>query len=287
LLFSTGYMANLGVITALAGRGDHVFEDRLNHASLLDGGLLSRARLHRFQHADVQSLKAQLQSAQGQKLVVTDGVFSMDGDIAPLAALVEACAHAQAWLMVDDAHGLGVLGPEGRGSLACGQPLTTTEVPVLMGTLGKAFGTAGAFVAGSRDLVETLIQTARSYIYTTATPPAVAEATRASLRIARAEEWRRERLRALVTRFRREVGTMGLELMASDTPIQPIVARSSQRAIRWSTTLEAKGILVTAIRPPTVPHDQARLRVTFSAAHTDAQLDQLLDGLHELARLAA
>ncbi|MFM1892598.1 MAG: hypothetical protein RLZ44_1675 [Pseudomonadota bacterium] len=286
LLFSTGYMANLGVITALTGRGDSVFEDRLNHASLLDGGLLSGARFRRYPHADAAALDRLLPAAGGERLVASDGVFSMDGDLAPLPALAEACRAHGAWLLVDDAHGLGVLGQQGRGSLAH-FGLAGADVPVLMGTLGKAFGTAGAFVAGSADLIETLIQQARSYVYTTATPPALAEATRESLRIARAEEWRRERLRALVARFRTEAAALGLQLMPSATPIQPIVAGDAARALAWSAALEARGILVTAIRPPTVPAGSARLRVTFSAAHSDAQLDRLLDALAVLAREAA
>jgi len=279
LLFSTGYMANLGIIAALAGRGDQVFEDRLNHASLIDGGLLSQGRFRRFAHADVKALADQLaQAEQGRRLVVSDGVFSMDGDIAPLRDLGQACADHAAWLLVDDAHGLGVLGEGGRGSVnAAG--LTEDQVPILMGTLGKAFGTAGAFVAGPAALIETLIQQARPYIYTTAAPPALAEATRAALRIVEDEQWRRDRLVELVTRFRREAAGLGLQLMDSVTPIQPIVAGTAEQAVAWSRALEAAGILVTAIRPPTVPAGTARLRVTFSASHTDAQLDRLLAAL--------
>lgn len=285
LLFSTGYMANLGVIAALTGRGDNVFEDRLNHASLLDGGLLSTARLRRYAHAETMALQAQLAAAEGRKLVVTDGVFSMDGDIAPLPELVSVCRTHNAWLMVDDAHGLGVVGDQGRGSLSR-HALGSVEVPILMGTLGKAFGTFGAFIAGSSDLIETLIQQARPYIYTTASPAALAEATRISLRIAREEEWRRQRLTELVTRFRREATGMGFDLMPSETPIQPLMAGSSSRVLEWSRALEAAGFLVTAIRPPTVPLGSARLRVTFSATHTDRQLDQLLDALQHVSRVA-
>lgn len=286
LLFSTGYMANLGVLSALLGRGDTVFEDRLNHASLLDGGLLSGARLRRYPHADAAALAAQLADAAGERLVVTDGVFSMDGDLAPLPALAEACRGHGAWLMVDDAHGLGVLGEGGRGTLAH-LGVDADAVPVLMGTLGKAFGTFGAFVAGAHDLIETLIQAARPYIYTTAPPPAVAEATRAALRIAQAEEWRRERLSALVQRFRAGAAALGLPLAASPTPIQPILLGDASRALRWSAALEAQGLLVTAIRPPTVPPGSARLRITFSAAHTEAQVDRLLDALAALGRAEA
>lgn len=280
LLFSTGYMANLGVISALAGRGDQVFEDRLNHASLLDGALLSRARLRRFPHADVGALDRMLEG-EGAALIATDGVFSMDGDLAPLPELAEAARRNRVPLLVDDAHGIGVLGLEGRGSLHY-FGLGLEQVPILVGTLGKALGTFGAFAAGSVDFIETLIQRARSYVYTTAPPPAVAEATRASLALARKDHWRRERLTDLVRRFRRGAEELGLPLMDSPTPIQPIVAGSAERAQAWSRSLEARGILVSAIRPPTVPEGSARLRVTFSAAHGDQDLDRLLDALAEL-----
>ena len=286
LLFSTGYMANLGVLSALLGRRDTVFEDRLNHASLLDGAVLSRAQLRRYPHADAAALAEQLAGAKGERLVATDGVFSMDGDVAPLPGLAAACRGHDAWLMVDDAHGLGVLGEGGRGTLAH-FGLDADDVPILMGTLGKAFGTFGAFVAGSEELIETLIQAARPYIYTTAAPPAVAEATRAALRIAQAEEWRRGHLRALVGRFRAGAASIGLPLAESPTPIQPIVLGDAARALRWSAALEAQGLLVAAIRPPTVPPGSARLRVTFSAAHTEAQVDRLLDGLAGLQRAEA
>jgi 8-amino-7-oxononanoate synthase len=282
LLFSTGYMANLGVIGALLGRGDSLFEDRLNHASLIDGGVLSRARLRRYAHADVQALGAQLADAQGRRLVATDGVFSMDGDVAPLPGLAALCQENSAWLMVDEAHAIGVLGPKGRGSAAAAG-LGQDEVPVLMGTLGKALGTAGAFVAGSTDLIETLIQYARPYIYTTAMPPALAEATRASLRIAAAEEWRRERLQGLVQRLRQGAQRLGLPLLDSTTPIQPLLLGSSEQATRWSEALRREGILVGAIRPPTVPEGSARLRITVSAGHTPAQIDALLAVLGEIA----
>jgi 8-amino-7-oxononanoate synthase len=280
LLFSTGYMANLGVIAALAGRGDRVFEDRLNHASLLDGAQLSRATLRRYPHADSAELDRLLKGGP-TRMIATDGVFSMDGDLAPLPALARIAHQAGAWLLVDDAHGLGVLGHGGRGSLDhCG--LVPSETIILMGTLGKAFGTFGAFVAGSEDLIETLIQRARSYIYTTATPPALAEATRASLRLAEREDWRRARLRLLIARFRQGAGQLGLPLTDSFTPIQPLLAGSAERAIGWSQALEAAGILVGAIRPPTVPEGAARLRITFSTAHADTDVDRLLDALAEL-----
>jgi len=280
LLFSTGYMANLGVISALAGRGDRVLEDRLNHASLLDGALLSQARLSRYPHADPGALSRQIGHDRA-RLIATDGVFSMDGDLAPLPDIAAIAQHQGAWLMVDDAHGLGVIGDSGRGSLEH-FGLMAAQVPILVGTLGKAFGTFGAFVAGSEELIETVIQRARSYIYTTAPPPAVAEATRTSLDLAQRETWRRERLRAMIQRFRTGAARLGLPLTASETPIQPVIAGDAQRALAWSRHLERRGILVTAIRPPTVPEGTARLRITFSASHEEAEVDSLLDALSEL-----
>ncbi len=346
LLFSTGYMANLGVIQALAGPGDLVLEDKLNHASLLDGALLARARLRRYPHADQEALRRQLSGSAGRTpsasaqslkdpssepgrappgwapltapdrqpmsdgcqgevaattpatlpvdptapaerevvgatLIATDGVFSMDGDLAPLPELAAIARSTGACLLVDDAHGIGVLGREGRGSLDH-FGLGVAEVPILIGTLGKALGTFGAFVAGDEDLIETLIQSARSYIYTTAPPPALAAATRASLALARCDEWRRERLRALIGRFRDEATRLGLPLLPSPTPIQPILAGSAEHALAWSQALEARGLLVTAIRPPTVPQGAARLRVTLSALHSDQDLDLLLEALARL-----
>lgn len=282
LLFSTGYMANLGVISALVGRGDAVFEDRLNHASLLDGGLLSGARLQRYRHNDAEDLGKKLGQSRGlARLIATDGVFSMDGDIADLPALVSAAQAQQAWLMVDDAHGLGVLGVHGGGVLEH-FGLNQQQVPVLMGTLGKAAGSFGAFVAGSELLIESLIQSARSYIYTTAMPAAQAEATRVSLRLMRSEHWRREQLQILITRFRRGAAELGYTLMDSTTPIQPIMVGDCAQANRLSAALWQRGILVTAIRPPTVPEGSARLRVTFSAAHTEAHVDQLLQALESV-----
>ncbi len=279
LLFSSGYMANQGVITALLGRSDTIYEDRLNHASLIDGGLLSRASFKRFAHGDMQALSRQMQSQErGEALVAVDGVFSMDGNIAPLPQLVAICREKQAWLMVDDAHGMGVLGEGGAGSLEH-YALGLEDVPILMGTLGKGFGTCGAFVAGSEDLIETLIQQARSYVYTTASPPALAEATRTSLRLVQSEPWRRERLQELIRRFRSGAEQLGLPIMQSQTPIQPILAGSSEQALAWSVRLEQRGILVSAIRPPTVPEGSARLRVTLCANHTDEQVDRLLEAL--------
>ena len=282
LLFSTGYMANLGLAQALVGRGDAVFEDRLNHASLLDAGLLSGARFARYAHADATDLDRRLQGREGgESLVLTDGVFSMDGDLAPLPELAQVSQRHGAWLMVDDAHGLGVLGAGGRGSLEH-FGLDAAQVPILMGTLGKALGTAGAFIAGSDELVEYLIQSARTYIYTTAQPPAVAAATRASLELVEREPWRREHLQALVKRFRAGATQIGLQLMDSLTPIQPLVVGEAEAAVRLSDRLLGHGLLVPAIRPPTVPQDTARLRVTLSAAHTEAQVDRLLEALAAL-----
>lgn len=279
MLFSTGYMANQGVISALVGRGDCVFEDRLNHASLLDGALLSGAKLKRYAHADVEALRGDLKGCHmAGRLVVTDGVFSMDGDLAPLPALVHITGRANAWLMVDDAHGLGVLGPTGGGVLEH-FGLSAAEVPVLMCTLGKAFGTFGAFVAGDNDLIEFLIQRARAYIYTTALPSALAEATRTSLALVREETWRRDKLRALIERFRLGAGQLGLNLMDSPTPIQPILIGDNEEALRISQRLLQAGFLVTAIRPPTVPVGTARLRVTLSAIHEEFQVDRLLEAL--------
>ena len=281
LLFSTGYMANLGVACALAGRGDAVLQDRLNHASLLDAGLLSGARFGRFPHADAAALEARLESAGGHALVLTDGVFSMDGDLTPLPEIAAVCARHGATLVVDDAHGLGVLGPNGRGTLEhFGQG--PSGVPVLVGTLGKAFGTFGAFVAGSEQLIELLIQRARTYVYTTALPPAVAAATRESLLIVQAEPWRRERALAHAARFRHLAQQAGLPLADSMTTIQPVLLGEPQAATAASEALLERGFLVTAIRPPTVPAGSSRLRVTFSAAHEERDVERLVEALAEV-----
>ncbi|MCP1652103.1 8-amino-7-oxononanoate synthase [Pseudomonas nitroreducens] len=280
LLFSTGYMANLGTVTALVGKGDSVLEDRLNHASLLDAGLLSGARFSRYLHNDAASLVSRLEKAEGNTLVVTDGVFSMDGDLADLPALCARAREKGAWVMVDDAHGFGPLGATG-GGIVEHFGLGMEDVPVLVGTLGKAFGTAGAFVAGSEELIETLIQFARPYIYTTSQPPAVACATLKSLALLRAEGWRRDHLNALIARFRAGAEAIGLSLMDSPTPIQPILIGGSAQAMALSAELRQRGILVGAIRPPTVPAGTARLRVTLSASHSEAQVDRLLVALAE------
>ncbi len=279
LLFSTGYSANLGVISALIGRQDAVFEDRLNHASLLDGGLLAGARFKRYRHRDCQSLEVALTATKARrKLVVTDGVFSMDGTLAPLPALAAVADRFDAWLMVDDAHGLGVLGEKGRGSVAH-FGLEMAQVPILVGTLGKALGTFGAFVAGEEALIETLIQQARTYIYTTAPPSAVAVATLASLRLIETESWRRDKLTRLIAQFRQGAAQLGLRLMDSPTPIQPLLVGDAGAAVKLSERLLARGILVTAIRPPTVPEGSARLRITLTVAHSEAQVARLLEAL--------
>ena len=280
LLFSTGYMANLGALCALAGRGDLVAEDRLNHASLIDAARLAGARVRRYAHGDPEALARRLEASHdGARFVVTDGVFSMDGDEAPLTQLVEVCENTGAILMVDDAHGLGVLGTEGRG-LTDGIP--ADRVPVLVGTLGKALGGFGAFVAGSEALIETLIQKARPWIYTTAPPPAVAAAVSEAVRIARAEDWRRQRLAAHVRRFREGAAALGLTLLPSRTPIQPVILGAAEAATRASEALLEAGLWVAAIRPPTVPEGTARLRISLSAAHEDEHIDRLLDGLARL-----
>jgi 8-amino-7-oxononanoate synthase len=270
------------VIGALLGHSDRVFEDRYNHASLLDAARYSGARLVRYAHGDMGDLHQRL-SASGhcERLIATDGVFSMDGDIAPLPELVSIAREAQAWLLIDDAHGLGVLGAQGRGSLEH-FAIAASDRPILMGTLGKAFGTFGAFVAGSEELIETLIQQARTYVYTTATPAALAEATRASLRLVRGESWRREKLQALIARFRAGAAQLGLQLMDSATPIQPLLIGDAGQTLQVSEKLRARGILVPAMRPPTVPEGTARLRITFSAAHDEAQVDRLLAALEDI-----
>lgn len=282
LLFSTGYMANMGVITALVGQGDAIFEDRLNHASLLDAGLLSGARFQRFLHNDIKNLQTRLEKAEAnRKLIVVDGVFSMDGDCAVLPELSALAQNHNAWLMIDDAHGFGYLGKNGGGS-AEHFGLSQDDLPILMGTLGKAFGTFGAFIAGSETLIETLIQFARPYIYTTAMPPAVAAATRVSLRLLQAEHWRREHLQMLIARFREGVKKIGLQLMDSSTPIQPIVIGDEAVTLAISAALAERGFLITAIRPPTVAAGSSRLRVTFTAEHTTQQVDDLLSAFADI-----
>jgi len=282
LVFSTGYMANIGVLSSLMQRGSLIIEDKLNHASLIDAARLARADSRRYLHGDLARVEQLLKEANGHTLIATDAVFSMDGDLAPLTQLMGLARQHGGWLLADDAHGLGVIGEHGRGSFSH-FGIGLDDPIIYIGTLGKAFGTFGAFVAGSDTLIETLLQTARTYIYTTALPPAVAEATRESLRIVKSEDWRRERLSKLISAFRAGVSEMGLDLMPSDTAIQPIVLGSAEAALAATSKLREQGILVPAIRPPTVPAGSARLRITFSAAHTDEHLETLLSALAELA----
>jgi len=279
LLFSTGYMANLGVMSALAQRGDMVCEDRLNHASLIDAGLLSGARLRRYAHGDTGTLANQLGEYSGRQIfIASDGVFSMDGDLAPLPALSKIARQNNACLMIDDAHGFGVIGPGGRGTLDH-YGFDINEVSILVCTLGKALGTFGAFVAGSEELIETLIQHARTYIYTTALPPAIAYATSVSMTLLNQETWRREHLFMLIKRFHIGAQQLGIPIQASETPIQPLIVGEAQTALKMSQALRDAGILITAIRPPTVAQGSARLRITFCAGHSETDVDRLLSAL--------
>jgi 8-amino-7-oxononanoate synthase len=279
LLFSTGYMANMGLIQALVGSGDTILADKLNHASLTDGALLSRAQLRRYPHGDIDQLRKFLQvSSPGEKLITTDAVFSMDGDIAPLPELAKLAQEYNAWLMVDDAHGLGVLGNNGAGTLEH-YGLTSAETPILMGTLGKALGSAGAFIAGSEALIEYLIQSARAYMYTTAMPAALAAATLASLRVITAEPERRKRLHERVSHFQQKASQLDLKLLPSTTPIQGVIIGDNLKALTLSERLFEQGFMVAAIRPPTVPKGTARLRITLSADHNEAQIEALLVAL--------
>ncbi|RLQ22173.1 8-amino-7-oxononanoate synthase [Seongchinamella sediminis] len=280
LLFSSGYAANTGTLATLLQPGDRVLQDRLNHASLLDGGLHSGARFRRFGHNDVADLARKLSAGEGPALVVVDGVFSMDGDSAPLPELAALCRLHDAWLMVDDAHGFGVNGDNGAGTVAAAG-LGEDEVPVLMATLGKALGTGGAFVAGSETLIEALVQQARNYIYTTAICPALAAATLTALALLRDEAWRRAQLGELIQRFRRGAEQLQLPLMASASAIQPLLVGDAGTALQMSQALRDRGLLISAIRPPTVPAGTSRLRITLSAAHSEEQVDRLLE---ELAR---
>ncbi|MDP2828945.1 MAG: 8-amino-7-oxononanoate synthase [Sulfuricellaceae bacterium] len=283
LLFSTGYMANLGIVTALLGRHDAIFADKLNHASLNDAAQLSRARLHRYPHGSLAALEQVLsESKAAHKLVISDAVFSMDGDIAPAPALLALCEKYNAWLLLDDAHGFGVLGANGKGVLehfACHSPRI-----IYMATLGKAAGVAGAFVAGDQTLIDYLVQHARSYVYTTAAPPLQACALQASLGLIAEEGWRRDRLKQWVTRLQDGLNLHNWHLMPSSTPIQPLVIGTSLDVVKLSERLLSTGILVPAIRPPTVPQGTARLRISLSAAHVEEDIDQLIVALNRLAK---
>jgi 8-amino-7-oxononanoate synthase len=282
LLFSTGYMANLGVVQALVGRGDTVFADKLNHASLNDAMTLSRAEVKRYRHGDMEQLAMLLEQAKsGRKLVITDAVFSMDGDIAPLREMLALCEQHDAWLYVDDAHGFGVLGERGRGSLS--HFGIASERIIYMATLGKAAGVSGAFVAAEQVVIDTLINHANSYVYTTATPPALSSALLQSLQLIEQGDERRAHLQRLVTRLRSGLAELPWALMGSDTAIQPLLIGDNQRALELSAALRERGIWVAAIRPPTVPQGTARLRITLSATHADVDVDRLIGVLHELA----
>ncbi len=277
LLFSSGYMANLGIISSLCSRHDTVYQDRLNHASLIDGARLSGARLVRYAHGTSPVIERDRHG-----LVVTDGVFSMDGDLANLPLLTKSSREGEALLVIDDAHGLGVIGPTGRGILEH-WGMSQEDCPLLVGTLGKAFGTFGAFVAGPRDLLDFLVQKSRTYIYTTALPPALAHATLRSLSLIQTEDWRRVYLKRLIHRFRAAASGLGFHLLDSESPIQPIVIGDNGVALAASQQLLERGFLVIPVRPPTVPKGTARLRVTLTAGHTERQVDQLLDALSDLA----
>ena len=276
LLFGSGFLANLAVLQSLLGDEDVCVQDRLNHASLIDAARLAGCRLRRYPHADPEGAIRQLRTLpEGLAMVATDGVFSMDGDIAPLRELALVTRVQKAVLYVDDAHGIGVVGPDGRGSVAAAR-LGLDEVPLQLATLGKALGGYGAAVVGEADLVEHLAETARPYVYTTALPPAQAAATLAAVKLARSEHWRREKLVELTARFRERARGAGLVLLDSDTPIQPVICGTDARALSMAATLERAGYWVAAIRPPTVPEGRARLRVTLSALHTVAEVDGLV-----------
>ena len=283
LLFSTGYMANIGVVTALVGRADAVFADKLNHASLNDAALLSRAEFRRYAHADPAALERLLAASTARrKLVVTDAVFSMDGDLAPLPELLRLCERYDAWLLLDDAHGFGVLGAGGGGVLRHFN-LASPRI-VYMATLGKAAGVSGAFVGGESDLIETLVQRARTYVYTTATPPLLAHALIASIGIIAAEQWRRDLLARLIDQLKHGVAGLRWRLLPSDTAIQPLVIGGNEQALFVAAALAARGIQVPAIRPPTVPPGSARLRISLSAAHSEQDVAQLVEALQQVEK---
>jgi len=285
LHFSAGYMANLGILAALAGRGDTVFSDQLNHACLVDGARLSRAEVRVYPHLDLAGLGRMLAAcATRGKLVASDAVFSMDGDIAPLPELLALCERHDAWLVVDDAHGFGVLGEGGRGTLAH-FGIASPRI-VYMGTLGKAAGVHGAFVAGEEALIEWLLQRARTYVFTTASPPLLAFALMASLELIEAEEHRRTRLRVLIERLRKALAGLTWKLMNSETPIQPLIVGDNAAAVDLAGALQKRGIWVPAIRPPTVPAGSARLRITLSAAHNVEHVEELAAALRDLGRAA-
>ena len=279
LLFGSGFLANLAVLQSLLDEDSVCVQDRLNHASLIDAARLSGCRLRRYPHGDPEGAIRQLRSLpEGLAMLATDGVFSMDGDIAPLRQLALVAKVQKAMLYVDDAHGVGVVGPDGRGSVAEAR-LGVQEVPLQLATLGKALGGYGAAVVGDADLVGHLAETARPYLYTTALPPAQAAATLAAVKLARTEHWRRGKLQELIARFRDRALRVGIELMDSDTPIQPVMCGPDAHALAMSQALELAGYWVAAIRPPTVSEGRARLRVTLSALHGPGDIDGLVDAL--------
>ena len=281
LLFSSGYSANLALLNSLYDKNCTLYQDKLNHASLIDAGLSSAATFKRYKHKDTQHLQTLLQAKQtSQHAIITDGVFSMDGDIAPLNKLASIAQQHNAELVIDDAHGFGVLGKTGAGS--CEHfALTAEQAPVYMATLGKAVGCYGAFVAGSETLIETLINQARNYIFTTATPPALAEAARESLNIIQSESWRRDKLNDNIQFFKNLSQQKGLETIASDTAIQPIIIGDNERLLYIKQQLFEKGFLIGAIRPPTVPKGTARIRITLTAEHEQKDIQVLLDLLEQ------
>lgn len=282
LLFSTGYMANLGAAQSLCSKDDTIIEDKLNHASLLDAANISHAQLKRYLHKDYNSLLKKLSSCKsGEKLVSSDSVFSMDGDEADIKSMTKHCRENSARLMLDDAHGFGVLGDNGQGSLNH-QQVQTSDVDIYMATLGKAMGTAGAFIAGSDDLIETLIQKARCYIYTTAMPAAVAEATRTSLQLLSKENWRQQALNYNIQYFKKLLEQTDLNLLVSNTAIQPIIIGDSKTATDISQKMFELGFHIAAIRPPTVPKNTSRLRITLRADHSEQDIKQLVEALFTL-----
>lgn len=287
LYFYAGYATNIGIVPALVGEGDALHSDALNHACLIDGARLSRATIHRYAHGDLEALgRALARSGARRQLVISDAVFSMDGTIADLRALLALCERHDALLLIDDAHGFGVLGPQGRGTLAAAglTGANASRRVLYMATLGKAAGVAGAFVAGDATLVEWLLQKTRSYIFATAAPAALAQALRASLRVVESEDGRRAHLRHLIARLRGGLAGLPWHLAPSTTPIQPLIIGGNQAALAVMDGLRARGLWVPAIRPPTVPEGSARLRITLSAAHTEADVDRLVDALRELAQ---
>lgn len=287
LYFYAGYATNFGIVPALVGEGDALHSDALNHACLIDGARLSRAAIHRYPHGDLDALgRALAASGARRQLVITDAVFSMDGTIADLRALLALCERHDALLLIDDAHGFGVLGPQGRGTLAAAG-LTgagASRRVLYMATLGKALGVAGAFVAGDATLVEWLLQKTRSYIFATAAPALLATALLASLHLVETGDARRAHLRHLIARLRSGLAGLPWHLAPSTTPIQPLIIGGNQDALAVMDGLRERGLWVPAIRPPTVPEGSARLRITLSAAHTEADVDRLVDALRDLAR---